>query len=665
MAATSRLRMPLMALTLVLASVITAQAGEPGLPLDETDRTMASHLVANTVSSHPDAGSVPAQPATAALPPTPPEPTQGTQFGPAPPWRNVMAPGDTNGFALRCETPNGGAAFNYFAQDLVVYGCPIRIYDATYQFGSPDIAVNPKDSRQAAFFTLHAGPEEDGSTDQSRRGSTHTTFITPDRGISWNDEPVDGGPTGASLGDYSSGTMDSDGNLYIAYGWHDSVGGDQWDGSIGLFKAGQTTERGTVLRAYEDPYYILAREVGNPIRAMQINYVADPAVDEQEQFADANETQEPSDEEDFGEEAIEINRTDHVVVSWHEKAVDWRNASTGLSGWIDFAWSSTDGIQHWNRLDADDVIGPCFDASNSVVWNGDVYVACVVDKGYKARTRARVGDIDIWKFDPAENRTSYVGTTGLNGPNPRLAAAPDGAMAAITVKVEDVQQVSVEAAFGWYGRQWSAMGANLGPTLHGYAGGLDIRSAHVTGVALTEDQHTLYLVYKEWNDNDGGPALPDPSELSGDPPRLHDYRKVLVAANACQILQAAALELGQGIDAASYSAYMSHPALFNDIQDGMQYVREPNGEELVYFAINDYGAMQFGAIQEASVGQACANFPVPLPSIPAPPVPQALTTALPGTYGVGAAVGVGSLAMVGYLLAARRRAPTLAAAEDR
>ncbi len=590
----------------------------------------------------------------------------GVGAAPAPSWRNAQAPGEPNPFTFRCERPSGGLPYQLFGVDLVVYGCPIRVYDGpNWHFGSPALAVNPRDSREAAFFSLHGDPDPDGSTDQSRRTATHTTFTTADRGISWGDEPIHGGPTGASLGDYASGTMDADGNLYMAYGWHDPVGPDQWDGSIGLFKAATTRDTGSVLRSYENPHYILAREIGNQIRSPHIVYVEDPGSDAAQQFADANETQAPSEENDFGEEAVDINRTDHIVVAWHEKAIDWQNSSTGLSGWIDFSWRTTDARQEWGRLDTRQVVGPCFDASNPVVWQGSVYIGCVVDKGYKERTRARIGDVDIWKFDPETNRTSFVGFTGLNGPNPRLAAAPDGAMAALTVKVEAEQQVDVRASFGWFGRQWSAGVANLGPSLHGWAGGLDILSAHVTGIALTEDQHTLYVIYKEWNDVEGGSSLPDPTQLDGDPPRLHDYRKVLVAMNACEILQAAAMELGQGIDAASYSAYMSHPAMFNDIQDGMQYVREPNGEELVYFAINDYGAMQFGAIVEGAVGEPCANFPIALPSIPPPPVPQALATGLPANYGVGALVGAASLAMVGYLLAARRRAPSLVTAEDR
>ncbi len=588
----------------------------------------------------------------------------GIRMTPAPPWRPLAAPGDNGGFTFRCESPGLQEGYQISNDDMVVYSCPIRIYDNDYHFGSPKIAVNPSDSREAVFFALHGTPAETGSAEQSRTGLTHVAFTTATRGLMWEDQPTDPGyPDGSSMGDFASGALDSEGNVYAAYLWHRPLGGDDWDATIGLFKGGTTRDEKSVIRSYGNPFFIDGREIGNQILAAHVAYVAEPIP--VNYTAEANETAAPSEEEDFGEEAIEIERGDFVVATWHERAFDWRNSTTGKSGWIDAAWTNSSVRNHWLRLDDSELIGPCFDASNAVAWNGKVYVACVVDKGYKARTRAHVGDVDIWSIDPATGTTKHLGFTGLNGPNVRMAANADGYMAVLTTKVVEEQQVDVEAAFGWYGRQWTVTG-NIGPALHQMTGGRDIVSAHVTAAELTVDQKVLYIVYKEWNGPMDPESLPDPAMIvDGQPPRLNDYRKVIVAMSQCTFpLAATAMELGSGVDPSNYQAYMDNPEGFNDVQDGLQYVREPTGEELVYFAIADYGTMQFGAIVSAAQGDVCP-VPTPLLSIPPPPVPQALSAGTPAAMYVGAAVGAASLAMIGYLLAARRRAPTLVTAEDR
>lgn len=588
----------------------------------------------------------------------------GIQTGPAAPWRPLSAPGDNGGFSFRCESPTFPDGYQVSNDDMVVYGCPIRIYDSSYHFGSPKIAVNPSDSREAVFFALHGSPVNEGSAEQSRTGLTHVAFTTATRGLTWEDQPTDPGyPDGASMGDFASGALDSEGNVYSAYLWHRPLGGDEWDATIGLFKGGTTRDAGSVIRSYGNPFFIDGREIGNQILAAHVVYV--PEKIPVNYTAEANETQAPSDEEDFGDATIDVERNDFIVTTWHERAVDWRNSTTGKSGWIDAVWTNSSSRNHWQGLAKSELIGPCFDASNPVSWNGDVYVACVVDKGYKARSRARVGDVDIWRIDPRDGTTHHMGFAGINGPNVRLATNEDGYMAVMTTKVVESQQVDVEASFGWYGRQWAPTG-NIGPALHQMAGGRDIVSAHVTAIEMTVDQKILYLVYKEWNGPMDPDSLPDPGAiLAGQPPRMNDYRKVVVAMTQCTFpLAATAMELGSGIDPYNYQAYMENPSGFNDVQDGLQYIREPNGEELVYFAISDYGAMQFGAIVSAAQGDVCP-VPAPILSVPPPPIPQALGAGAPANLAVGAVVGAASLAMVGYLLAARRRAPSLVTALDK
>ncbi|MGB0653526.1 MAG: hypothetical protein ACPGQL_10035 [Thermoplasmatota archaeon] len=579
------------------------------------------------------------------------------------------APGDDGGFTFVCEQPTAGGLppnpFSVTEQDVVVYGCPLRIYDTDHHFGSPTLAVNPADTREAAFFALHGDPVADGSGDQSRTNLTHVAFTTATRGLTWEDQPTYRSyPDSASLGDHASGTMDADGNLYAAYVWH-GPGPDpeSWEGRLGLFKAGRTSDEGSVVRSYRDPYFIDARDPGNRMGPATAVYVAKPG-QEPVDLADMNETQPPSSEDEFGEDAVPINRPDLVVAVWHETAYDYRNSSTGKSAWIDIAWTNTSSRNEWDRLDRDQLIGPCLDASNAVTARGDVYVACVVERGYNDRSRARIGDIDIWRFDPDTNTTHLVSHTGLNGPDPILATSTDGFMWVLTSDVVSEQRVQVKGAFGWYGRHWNQVPADFGPDLHNMAGGEPLRSAHVTAATISEDQKILYFVYKEWNNVTQD--LPDPDRLVNlETPRLTDYRKVLVALTACQgMVAASAMEMGTGVDPANYEAYNRHPALFNDVQDGLLYVREADQRESVYFAINDYGAMQFGAIQGVAAAQTCL-LPPPPPTIPPPPLPQALGLPNAVNLAIGSTLGVVAVSMTAYLLAARRKSPQYVAAEDR
>ncbi len=86
----------------------------------------------------------------------------------------------------------------------------------------------------------------------------------------------------------------------------------------------------------------------------------------------------------------------------------------------------------------------------------------VADAGYTARSRARIGDVDVWSIDPATGKTRLVDATPLSGGRPRLAARPDGYMALASVDVENEDRVRAEVAFGWYGKYWSPAG-DAGP----------------------------------------------------------------------------------------------------------------------------------------------------------------------------------------------------------
>ncbi|HUR61688.1 MAG TPA: hypothetical protein VM286_04920 [Candidatus Thermoplasmatota archaeon] len=607
------------------------------------------------------------------------------------------APGAAPPLQFRCpNAPNGVPLSRPNTDELgdkTTYGCPFRVYDSSggapcappcpsgqnqggYPLGNPQIAVNPGNAAEVAFTALHDQPAPNGPTPRSRGGLTHTTFTSADQGLNWEDQPTQyGGTSGdgvAYLGESSAIAMDPEGNIYLAYLWVLPNGNTTtgYGGAIGLFKAGTTHDRGTVSAAYSSQKSIQSRSSHNIIPSVGITYVA-PFQPPANITVEQNGTLVPATDDEVGAEAVVVNHTrERVVAMWFEKAVDYRNSTTGMPGWIDAAITDTSSRNTWSRLDRSQLIGPCRDASNPVAWNGLVYVACQVDRGYTARTRARIGDIDIWALDPMTHNTTLVSTTGLRGGHPMLAATPDGYMALVSVTKRGDHSLDAMTAYSWYGIGWHGTG-NIGPELHHMGGDIALQDASINAIAVSEREKTVAIVYMEWAQDAGpipaqpSPTAPDPANPQAPTPVLTDFRKFVVTGNECGFFTGASqMQMGTSVDPTNMDAYMKSPSIYDDFQDGLVAYQEPNGEDLFYFAINDYGAMQYGAVIAAANGVYC---PLPPPLFGAAPaaIPQALTITSAASIAVGATVGVAAVAMVGYILTVKRRVAHFAVAEDK
>lgn len=554
-----------------------------------------------------------------------------------------------------------------------VTGCPFRVYDDTFSFGNPQIAVNPIDATQAVFTSLHSPPDASGPTPRSRDpNEPQTAFTSYNQGISWFDQPIGGSTGNARYGESSSTVMDTKGNIYIAYLWSSPGTNDTYGSSIGLFKAGTSKDLGSVSDSYSDPTTIEGRTPTNPIPRVGLVYVP-PYVPPADLNTTGNLTGGPATKGEIGQEAQGgVNKTEERVAAvWFERATAEPWGPGGYPGWIDAAFTDTGSKNNWARLDEGKLIGPCLDASNAVAWAGQVYVACVVDKGYDARSRARIGDIDIWALDPLTGNTTLVGATPLVGGHPLLAATPDGYFVLATTRLVDKDGASVNVAAGWYGRTWTPMG-DVGPNLHAMAGAKPVYDAAVTALSVSSRYKVFALSYMEWQkptDPTAAPAPPpppDPGNPLGSRPRLTDYRKFLLVGKECDNfpLGAAEMQLGTGVDGTNLAAYTQRPSVFDDNQDGLVDYVEADGSDVWYFAINDYGAMQYGAVVTAATGSSCPIAPAPLPPPPVP-VPQALSLASPANIMLGSSVGVAAGAMLLYLLTVKRRAAAAAVAEDK
>jgi hypothetical protein len=606
------------------------------------------------------------------------------------PWKALVvdgkpvAPGAANQGTVRfwCPSLDGGTTITDGTNTMTIRAtCPYRIADDADLLGSPQIAVHAADPNSVAFFSLHGGGSTEGPTPRSRdpspdglqavTGLSHTTFTSQDHGRSWHDNPwgTDG------FGEHASGTMDRDGNLYIAALWSKRLAEDRFNYVIKVYK--EQDGRYTIA-TYQPSKTLSNRADGNTITGADIVYVPAPLPPPPAANATGNATGNgtaPADPSQVGNYTngesygLRNGADDRVVAVWFERALDWRNSTTGKSSWIDAAWSDTSSRDNWTRLADDQLIGPCMAASNPVAYDGRVYVACVADAGYDGRSRARVGDVDVWSIDPRTGKTRLEEHTGLVGGAPRLVAREDGYMAAATVEVRDEANVEAHISFGWYGRHWRSGGGvlSVGQELHTLMGGHRVREARITSMALTEEKNTLFLTYMERVNVTARAPEANPSVVNTDPGQAIEYRKLVATYSQCSGAANDAYDLQTGVARHPFNEAVlgDTTGVFDDLQDGMQYWRDPStGEERVYFAYADHGVVQFGAIVGGTSGGSCPVLQPP-PQLPPPPIPAALSTASPYSMLVGSTVGATALAMVVYLLAAKRRTLTFSAAKDK
>jgi hypothetical protein len=576
-----------------------------------------------------------------------------------------------------CPDLDGGTTVTDGTNTMTIRAsCPYRIIDDADLLGSPQIAVNGDDPNSVAFFSLHGGGSVEGPTPRSRdpspegltlTGLSHTTFTSQDHGRSWHDNPwgTDG------FGEHVAGTMDHDGNLYISALWSKRLGEGRFNYVLKLYK--EQDGRYTIA-TYQPSKTFSNRADGNTISGGDVVFLPAARIEPLDNGT-GNQTgnaSKPADQGDVGNYTngesygTENSPDDRVMAVWFEQALDWSNSSTGKSSWIDAAWTDTTAKDNWTRLADDQLIGPCMAASNPVAFNGKAYVACVADSGYSGRSRAHIGDIDVWSIDPMTGKTRLEERTGLVGGQPKMASRPDGYMAIASVNVLEQANVEAQVAFGWYGKHWTAI-QNTGSELHTLAGNHRPKEARVTSMALSQEKNTLFLTYMERVDVEFETPDPNPSALDLDPNQAIEYRKIVTTFSQCTNGPLDAYDLQTGVARHPFSDEIvgDRTGVFDDLQDGMQYWRHPDtGQELLYFAYGDHGVIQFGALVGGASGEPCPITAPPL-TLPSPPIPAALSTASPYSMMVGATVGATALAMVTYLLAAKKRTLTFSAAKDK
>jgi hypothetical protein len=157
---------------------------------------------------------------------------------------------------------------------------------------------------------------------------------------------------------------------------------------------------------------------------------------------------------------------------------------------------------------------------------------------------------------------------------------------------------------------------------------------------------------------------PDPNA----PPaadEMSEYRKYVTSVNECDgILSAINLNVGTSRHPFQEGTVNGATGVFDDLQDGMTVVTFPDESQQIFFAYGDHGVIQYGWIFGDSGGGDCAVVQ-PVETLPQAAIPaaQGVTSAYANI--VGAGVGLTAVAMVAYLLTAKRSTLHKLAAKDK
>lgn len=550
--------------------------------------------------------------------------------------------------------------------------CPIRTIDQDDMLGSPSIAVDPEDPANLVLGSLHGG-DGHGPTDRSRAGphpaglegegwQPFTTHVSDTHGAEWTDKPYFApSKLGESFGEHVQVAIDPAGHVYV--------------GSL------YSTPR------YDDP-------VDTQPSSYEYTIVA-------QKFASMGQVQsQQSNYGDFGSEHVKPTfagnmipefwfvpepGTDRMALVWYERVPangSQASATPGLAldvgsddgdpfarSVIGLAWTRAAWQEPWHFAPAERLVGPCADASNPVVRQGMVYIACRVDTaegGYAYDEAPTEGQIDLFRLNLTTGEPEHMGRTPLTHGHPRLALRPDGRMALLTAGIGPDGRTQLNIAFGVaeadsptavWGHQLF-----LGDDVAANRAGVRVTEARVQDVVMRQDSGTVHLILKEQYQN-LGLVLEDPTALTH--PR---YVKQLVTLHEDDgILRKVDLDVGNPLNRTQFAGRHDpnepdQERVFNDLTDDIllldpgQVPPPPYDEQVSRFhpddyqrefiAVGDYGVVIFAEVveitdtQAGAVGAQAPAIPLTSPAIATQFVVAGVaTTALAGLLALKLALG--------------------------
>lgn len=550
--------------------------------------------------------------------------------------------------------------------------CPVRAIDQDDMLGSPSIAVNPEDAADLVLGSLHGG-DGHGPTDRSRAGphpagledgwQPFTTHVSWNHGAQWEDRPYFApSRLGESFGEHVQVAIDPNGRVYVGslystprYDGAQETQPDYYDYTIVAQKFDSMDQVETQQTMYGDfgSEHVDPTFEGNVIP--EFWFVPEPGTDRMALVW--YERLPPDDRE---------TPTVRSTLSLDEQAADQDPFARSVIG---VAWTRSDWREPWHFAPAEHLVGPCADASNPVVRQGMVYIACQIDTGeggYAYDESPTEGQIDLFRLNLTTGEPEHLGRTPLTHGHPRLALRADGRLALLTAGVGPDGRTQLNVAFGVAEAEsptavWGDQ-LFLGDDVAATRAGVRVTEARVQDVVMREDSGTVHFILKEQYQN-LGVVLDDPAALAH--PR---YVKQLVTLHEDDgILRKVNLDVGNPLNRTQFAGRSdpndSDPErVFNDLTDDIllfdpgQLPPAPYDEEAARFhpddyqrefiAVGDYGVVIFAEVieitdtQAGAVGAQAPAIPLTSPAVATQfVVAAATTTALAGLLAVKLALG--------------------------
>ena len=611
----------------------------------------------------------------------------GVPAGQAPGWE----------YKLYIDCPDSQGI--YVSSSGATGGCPIRAVDAGDMMGDPSLAVDPMEPKDIIMGSLHGCVDDGGPSQKSRSSFTScaggtrspfTTFTSDDGGNFWDDKPYCSPDEDQSAyGEHVQVTTDPYGHVFVgsvyAYpsdGWFDYELALQKFESIESIRENQGSFGGCS-SDYNSEWVTTVYE-GNVIRG--IWFVFNPETDHMtmvwnEVTDDRAENETVPPPRCFLDLPPPVpcipppsaGLGDHVARAkarhpGERVAGSVPPADAVPKGAIGVAWTDSKVGSEYTPQLFNETIQPCRSSTNPVLSDGWIYVGCVADPEegeFPWNPTTIPGAIELFRMHPDAGKPEYLGTAPVSGGSPRLGVRTDGRLALVTARA-DSGDLGLDVAFGTYDEvaqriTWTERRA-YGPDIIPHVPGVTILRANVQDLIYREQSGAIHLILR---------TTVEPSGVGVDSSKalvLPRIRKAIVALDEEHgLLATLPLDIGNLVNRTD-SALLGVPEMaFEDATDdflqlpptnhtyrgrnlGNDYARE-------FFAVGDYGTVQFAELIEVTDIKAPA---LVLPPPPPVPVPAAASSA---ALNLAPVAGISLAAVLGLsFVAARKKNPAAAIA---
>lgn len=526
--------------------------------------------------------------------------------------------------------------------------CPIQAVDGEDMMGDPSLAVDPFDTDRMIMASLHGTGGEDGPSERSRSGQAFTTFTSTNHGVSWTDNPFFPPPNlgFGAFGEHPQVTIDPLGFVYIGSMYSIEDGNDGYDYVIA---AQNFTGISNINRAQNGVYNVKFIPTLYPKNVMeQFWYLYHPINDVMNMvWWERPPGEEPGQgfQQPANTELLESLTLDAPARKDAETEQEQEERESGAIGMV---WKNR---RNYYGQEQEDIIEPCDSATNPVRSGASIdiygnqgakkddekmYIACRVGEGnFRWDDNVDVGDFVLFRVNPNLENFTYLGKTPLNGGEAKLASRSDGRLAIATARINN-GQLELFVAYGedkgnkatWTGLE--SYGSKIEPLPQNR----DLEEVNIQSMIYREYSGVLHLILKQVTSVRGSGIETVTSTIA---PNIQ--KSLLAIDETYGLLADRDLDIGNPLNRTDPVLLTAPESAYNDISDGfLEMPPAPysyNGEDLgdytqEFFAIGDYGIVQFAEVVELTElrGPAFGQPPPPPTPIPAPAASTAISQVL-------------------------------------